>query len=34
MMLQVHFAIPLQFPKQQPVITLQSSQVVIWLPAA
>jgi hypothetical protein len=27
-MLQVHFAIPLQFPKQQPVVTLQSSQVM------
>ncbi|KAG2608520.1 hypothetical protein PVAP13_4NG325600 [Panicum virgatum] len=25
----VHFAIPLQFPKQQPILTLQSSQVTI-----
>jgi hypothetical protein len=30
-MLQVHFAIPLQFPKQQPALILQSSQVTIWL---
>lgn len=27
---QIHFALPIQFPKMQPTFTLQSSQVYCW----
>lgn len=27
---QIHFVLPIQFPKMQPAFTLQSSQVRFW----